>query len=109
MTAEAFDAYVTGRDITYRTTTNRNYGIERYLPGQRVMWSDANGLCKYGVWFESKGNICFRYDGATARTCWVMSDGPNGLIAVRKTRPNTLVLYENHKTNEPLICRDLSS
>jgi len=109
MNAEAFDAYVTGRTITFRTANNPSYGVERYLPGRRVIWSAFDGTCQYGVWFESKGDICFRYDGDPENKCWTIYDAPAGLRGVFTTRPDTTVIYEVADREDPLICNDLSS
>lgn len=109
MTAAEFDAYVTGRTITFRTQTNPAYGIERYLPGRRVMWSTFGGTCQYGVWFESKGDICFRYDGIGENQCWTMFDDAAGLRGVYTTRPDTTVIHEVTGREDALICNDLSS
>lgn len=109
MTAEEFDAYVTGRTITFSTATDPTYGVERYLPGRRVMWSTFDGTCQYGVWFESKGDICFRYDQDRENKCWTIYDEPGGLRGVFTTRPNTTVIFERADREDPLICNDLSS
>ena len=109
MNGAEFDAYVTGRTITFRTTTNPEFGVERYLPGKRVMWSAFDGTCQYGVWFESKGDICFRYEGDPEHKCWAIFDDANGLRGVYTTRPNTTVIYEVLGRDDPLICNDLSS
>lgn len=109
MTGPEFDAYVTGKTITFRTLTNPAYGVERYLPGQRVMWSTFDGICKYGVWFESKGDICFRYDDVEVHQCWTIFAEPNGLRGAYTTVPNTTVIYEVLGREDPLICNDLSS
>jgi len=109
MTGAEFDAYVTGRTITFRTDLNPSYGIERYLPGRRVMWSTFDGICQYGVWFESKGDICFRYEHDPEHKCWTIYDEPGGLRGVFTTRPNTTVIYEIPDREDPLICNDLSS
>ena len=109
MSAAEFDAYVTGRTITFRTDLNPTYGIERYLPGRRVMWSTFDGICQYGVWFESKGDICFRYEHDPEHKCWTIYDEPGGLRGVFTTRPNTTVIYEIPDREDPLICNDLSS
>lgn len=109
MTGAEFDAYVTGRTITFRTYLNPSYGIERYLPGRRVMWSTFDGICQYGVWFESKGDICFRYEHDPEHKCWTIYDEPGGLRGVFTTRPNTTVIYEIPDREDPLICNDLSS
>lgn len=109
MTAAEFDAYVTGRTITFGTTTNPAYGVERYLPGRRVMWSTFDGICKYGVWFESKGDICFRYDDNPENQCWTIYDEPQGLRGVFTTRPDTTVIFEMKDRDDALVCNDLSS
>jgi len=109
MNAEEFDAYVTGRTITFRTATNPSYGVERYLPGRRAMWSAFDGICQFGVWFESKGDICFRYEGDPEHKCWTIYDEPDGLRGVFTTRPNSTVIFEVPDRDDPLICSDLSS
>lgn len=109
MTGPEFDAYVTGKTITFRTETNPNFGIERYLPNRRVMWSAFDGTCKYGVWFESKGDICFRYNDVQVPQCWTIYDEPDGLRGLYTTNPNTTVIFELLDREEPLICNDLSS
>ncbi|WP_296423942.1 hypothetical protein [Yoonia sp.] len=109
MSAAEFDAHVSGRTITFGTSQNPSYGIERYLPGRRVMWSAFDGTCKYGIWFESKGSICFRYDGDPEHKCWVMFNDPDGMRGVYMTRPNNTVIYEIPDREDPLICNDLSS
>lgn len=109
MTAEEFEAYATGKTITFRTDLTPEFGVERYLPGRRVMWSTFDGICQYGVWFESKGNICFRYEHDPEHKCWAIYDEPDGLRGVYTTVPNTTVIYEVLDREDPLICNDLSS
>ena len=109
MNAEEFDAYVTGRTLSFSTFNNPAYGIERYLPGRRVMWSDFDGTCQYGVWFESKGDICFRYEDNPVNQCWTIFEDPDGLRGVYTTVPNTTVIYEMRDSDDQLICNDLSS
>lgn len=109
MTGEEFGAHVTGRTITFRTDLNPLYGVERYMAGQRVMWSSVEGICQYGVWFESKGDICFRYEGDPEHKCWTIYDEPGGMRGVYTTRAPFTVIYEEPDRNDPLICNDLSS
>ncbi len=109
MNAEEFGAHVTGRTITFRTELNPSFGIERYLEGRRVMWSTFDGICQYGVWFESKGDICFRYDGDPEPKCWTMYNEPGGMRGVYTTRPPATVIFEIPDRNDALICNDLSS
>ena len=110
MNAEAFDAYVTGKTITFRTHTNPAYGVERYLPDRRVMWSDLSGTCRYGVWYESKGDICFRYEDVELAQCWTMFDtAGRGLRGEYTNVPDSITIFEALDADEPLICNDLSS
>ncbi|MEL6681816.1 MAG: hypothetical protein AAFQ09_04130 [Pseudomonadota bacterium] len=107
--AAQFDAHVSDRTITFRTDTNPTYGVERYLPGRRVMWSAFDGTCQYGVWFESKGDICFRYDHDPVPKCWTIYLEPDGIRGIYTTRPPATVIYERPDRDDPLICNDLSS
>lgn len=109
MDAGAFEAHVEGRTITFRTEFNPTYGTERYLPGRRVMWSSQEGICQYGVWFESKGDICFRYEGDPEHKCWTIYAEPGGMRGVYTTRPPFTVIFEVPDREDPLICHDLSS
>ena len=109
MNAEEFDAYVTGRTITYRSAVNPEYGLERYLPGRRVMWTRLDGTCQHGVWYESKGNICFRYDHDPEPKCWAVFDEPGGMRSIFGNRPDGVEIFEIVDRDDPLICNDLSS
>ena len=109
MNAAEFESYVTDRTITFRTDFIELFGVERYLPGRRVIWSTFDGQCLYGVWFESKGDICFRYEGDPEHKCWAIYDTPQGMRGEFTTRPNTTVIYELPERDDPLICNDLSS
>lgn len=110
MSAVEFEAYVTGKTITFRTPNNPSYGIERYLPDRRVMWSDFSGICKYGVWYENKGDICFRYEDVAQAQCWTMfDDGAAGLRGHYTNVPDSTVIFEARDADAPLICNDLSS
>ena len=109
MTGEEFEAHVEGRTITFRSTLNPLYGVERYLPGRRVMWSSQEGICQYGVWFESKGDICFRYEHDPEHKCWAITMEPDGMRVEFTNRPGTLTIFEVPEADTPLICNDLSS
>ena len=69
MTAEAFDAFATGRTLTYQQP-DIVFGTEEYLPGRRVRWSDGTAGCYAGSWFPKDGEICFLYQGTTEPACW---------------------------------------
>lgn len=104
MNATEFDAYTKGKTITFGVAGDDAYGIEQYQDNQRVIWSFLDGVCSNGVWYESKGNICFRYDFDPDPKCWKFYDEPDGLRAVYINSPNTSVLYEALESGELLIC-----
>ena len=109
MTAAEFEAYVTGRIMSFGTQGDPSFGVEHYLPDRRVIWSTGNGTCTNGVWYESKGDICFRYDGDPEAKCWAIYREDDGIRAVFTTRPNTTIIFEAEDYSVPLICGDLSS
>ena len=109
MDAARFDAHVTGRTVTYLYLHDGSTGIERYLANRRVMWSSQAGICQHGVWFESKGDICFRYDSDPEPKCWTVYDEPTGMRAVYTNRAPFTVIREMEDRDDPLICNDLSS
>jgi hypothetical protein len=108
MDASSFDAYVTGRTLTYRYPDGST-GTEAYLSDRRVMWSSRAGICQYGVWYESKGDICFRYDHDPLAKCWTFYNEPGGLRSIYTTNPPYPVIHEMLDRTDPLICNDLSS
>ena len=109
MTAAEFEAYVAGRIMSFGSQNDPTFGVEQYLPNRRVIWSTGDGTCTNGVWYESKGDICFRYDGDPEPKCWEIYREGDGLRAVFTTRPNTTVIFETQDYTVPLICGDLSS
>tara|TARA_R110002167_G_scaffold366284_2_gene594337 strand:+ start:70282 stop:70731 length:450 start_codon:yes stop_codon:yes gene_type:complete len=104
MTAAEFDAYTAGKTLTFGSVGNPAYGVEQYQPNRRVVWSFLDGECSNGVWYESKGSICFRYDSDPEPKCWKFYDEPDGLRAVFMNRPDTSALFEARDSREPLIC-----
>ena len=109
MTAEEFEAYVSGRIVSFGAEGNPGFGVEQYLENRRVIWSPGDGSCTNGVWYESKGDICFRYDGDPEPKCWAIYREGDGLRAVFTTRPDTTVIFEAEDYTVPLICDGLSS
>ena len=70
MSGAAFDAYATGKTLSYGVGTSQPYGTERYLPNRRVIWTTRGGRCTTGVWFDWEDQICFRYDDDPEDKCW---------------------------------------
>lgn len=104
MTAEEFEAYVTGQTLTF-AEGGQVYGIEEYLPNRRVRWAFVGGECQYGEWYESAGQICFVYeDRPNDPQCWVFRDEGGRLSAQFQGEDNGRRLYEAARTDEPLVC-----
>ncbi|MBP1805443.1 hypothetical protein [Rubellimicrobium aerolatum] len=95
LTAEEFEAIVTGRTLTYGEPGQTPYGIEHYFPNRRVTWAFADSDdCVEGTWRQqgpaSSPAICFDYEGDIEPQCWrifregdglradYLGDGPSG-------------------------------
>jgi hypothetical protein len=103
MGAEAFDEYTRGKTLFYGNN-GVAYGVERYLPGRRVIWSFLDGDCREGVWYESNGQICFVYEDRFDPQCWTFRLGENGLIAQFENDPQSTELYEAEDLGEEMLC-----
>ncbi|WP_341366507.1 hypothetical protein [Yoonia sp. BS5-3] len=80
LSAADFEAYAQGKTLGYRRQSNTFYGTERYMQNRRVLWTTIDGRCTTGVWYESKGQICFRYDDDATPTCWQFHTESENLI-----------------------------
>lgn len=103
LTASDFDDYTRGKTLFYGFQ-GKVYGVERYLPNRRVIWSFLDGDCKEGVWYEQNDQICFIYEDRLAPQCWVFTRSGNGLIAQFEGDPAQTELYEAEDIGEEMIC-----
>lgn len=103
MSAEAFDAYTRGKTLFYGQD-GETYGVERYLPDRRVIWSFLDGDCRHGFWYEDAGEICFLYEDRSDPQCWTFAESAAGLTARFRGEPGTIELYEAEDTGEEMIC-----
>ncbi len=103
MSAAEFEAYATGRTLTY-AENGTVYGIEEYLPGRRVRWAFTGGECRDGYWYAEGGDVCFVYEDRPEPQCWRFSHGENGLIARFLGSENGRELYEAQQSDQPLVC-----
>jgi len=76
ITAEAFEAHVTGKTLTYQQF-DYVFGVEEYLPDRKVRWSTAPNECLYGSWYPQDDAICFVYEYDPTPACWTfwLQDG----------------------------------
>ncbi len=103
MTAEAFEAYVQGRTLTFGNGQGP-YGIETYHDGRRVTWAFLGGDCEPGKWYEDNGSICFVYDFEPTPQCWQFFEEADGLRAVFTNDPASTILYEVLEADQSMIC-----
>lgn len=103
MTAAEFDAYVTGKTLTY-SAGGEPYGIEQYLPGRQVMWAFVGDACMRGSWYARGEHICFEYGGAVGEQCWIFTKGESGLTGVFMGDGAGTTLVEVEKSPQPMSC-----
>ncbi|MFZ1470588.1 MAG: hypothetical protein WAT09_16680 [Paracoccaceae bacterium] len=103
MNAAEFDAYVTGKTLTY-SQYDYTFGVEEYLPGRYVAWRPTGEDCQYGKWYEKAGLICFTYDYSSAEHCWTFWQEGGGLKALAIEDPPDAALSEVAQTADGLHC-----
>jgi hypothetical protein len=103
LTAEEFDAHVTGRTITYSQFGNI-FGIEEYLADRQVRWSVAENLCQYGSWYAEGEAICFVYEYDPTPHCWTFWLEGGTLRALSVNDLPGAELTEVERTDTPLSC-----
>ena len=103
MSAAEFDAYATGKTLTF-SQGGMVYGAEQYLPGRRVLWAFQGDECREGRWYEEAGLICFVYEHDPDPQCWTFWQGDNGLNARFAGDEPGSELSEVDQSPEPLLC-----
>lgn len=103
MTASEFEAYATGKTLSF-AEGGTVWGSEQYLPGRRVIWAFTEEECQYGHWYEDQGNICFVYDDNPAPQCWRFFREADGLRALFMGAEGGTSLSEVAQSTEPLSC-----
>ena len=103
MGAEAFDAYVTGKTLTY-AQFGQIFGTEEYLPDRRVRWRFSQDMCQYGSWYPKGDEICFTYEDNPAEHCWVFWEKEGGLAALSVNDAPGAELSEVQQTSDGLNC-----
>ena len=104
LTPEEFERITEGRTLFY-SNNGEVYGVERYLPDRRVIWSFDNGQCQDGIWYPRDGQICFIYEGIDPTPqCWVFEQGPSGLIAYFNGSTQSTQLIETPDAGREMTC-----
>lgn len=104
MTAAEFEAYATGKTLSYAMGSSI-WGSEQYLANRQVIWAFDGTDCQYGLWFEDAGNICFVYDNDPAPQCWRFFRENTGLRAELVDDPSSTALSEVSQSTRPLQCK----
>lgn len=103
VTADQFEAHVTGKTVTYRQYDNV-FGIEEYLPDRKVRWSVAPNQCQYGIWYPEGQDICFVYEYDPIPHCWTFWLRDGALVALSTDGLPGQELYEVEASDQPLPC-----
>lgn len=103
MSAAEFEAYATGKTLTYGLG-GVVYGVEQYLPGRRVLWAFEGDICRDGYWYEADGEICFVYEDEPTPQCWIFTLSDTGLRARFTGDPDGADLSEVEQSATPLVC-----
>jgi hypothetical protein len=104
LTAEEFDALTRGTTLDTYDSTFGLYGWETYLPGQRVIWKDADG-CMTGTWSQVGDQICFVYENDPADpVCWAYFDRGDHIAGWLDGDPGLMSIELIDKGTAPLSC-----
>lgn len=103
MTAEEFDAYATGKTLSY-AQDGEVWGSEQYLEGRKVVWTFSGQECQYGRWYPDADAICFVYDNDPAPQCWHFFREAKGLRAEFLDDPVNTNLSEVSQSQQPVTC-----
>jgi hypothetical protein len=108
LAGDAFEAIVAGRTYVFEEG-GLPYGVERYLPGRRVIWAFDGGPCREGSWTEAQpGLICFLYDHDGSEHCWRFFDRGGGTLGALFDNPigegDAGGMIRAVPTDAPMIC-----
>lgn len=104
LSPEEFDRATQGKTLFY-SSGGQIYGVERYLPDRRLIWSFDDGRCQDGRWYPQDGQICFIYDyDGSEPQCWTFEQGPQGLIAYFEGRDDATRLIETPQAGREMLC-----
>lgn len=103
MNAEEFEAYVTGKTITYQRG-GQPFGEEQYYPGRKVIWAFDGDTCKFGRWYPARGLICFNYDAEIDEQCWSFWVSGGQLAALVEGGAPEGILYGTRESQAHIEC-----
>ena len=103
MTPLEFEAYATGKTLTY-ARDGLIWGTEQYLPGRAVVWAFTADECRQGVWYPQGPEVCFVYEDQSDPQCWLFFLQGGALLAQHRDDPDGLPLSEVGQSTGPMPC-----
>ena len=103
MSPAQFEAYATGKTLTY-ALDGKVYGAEQYLPGRQVVWAFKGDECRRGYYYAEAGKVCFVYGQPDDPQCWSFVQGDGGLAAHFDGDPEGAALAAVDESPDPLTC-----
>ncbi len=103
MTAAEFDAYATGKTLTY-ARDGAIWGAEQYLADRKVVWAFTAEECRTGYWYDADGQICFVYEDRNDPQCWYFYRTDGGISARFVADAESSPLAEVAQSAGPLSC-----
>ena len=103
LSADAFEQFTTGRTLNY-FSGGSPYGIEKYLPNRRVIWSFLDGRCQEGTWAPSGPYICFEYNTDSGPQCWQFFLQNGQLRAIFEDGSEEATPYAAEDASEEMYC-----
>ncbi len=80
MSAAAFEAFVTGKTLSY-SLAGQVFGTEVYKPDRKVIWAFTKEECREGYWYDKGPEICFVYEDPNDPQCWLFYTRADGMWA----------------------------
>ena len=103
LTAPEFDAFVTGRTLTY-ADEGQVYGTEEYRKDRKVIWAFTESECREGYWYPQDEQICYVYEDPNDPQCWLFFKGIKGLQAQFMGPGGGPSLSEVEQSTGPMRC-----
>lgn len=102
MTAAEFEAWSTGKTLTY-SVEGSLWGSEAHQAGRETLNETDDGTCEPGRWFPRGDDICFAYLSAPGPYCWRFLREGDQVTALYADDP-TSPLFSVVASDAPLSC-----
>ncbi len=103
MTPSEFERFVEGKTLHF-SLNGKPYGAEQFFAGRQTTWQFTGDACVKGIWFPQGAQICFFYEGADQRQCWLFLQKDGKYFARSVNGADGLVLEMTEESDKPLQC-----